>query len=224
MTYNVQAGNDANGESSLGSQLANIKKTSPDLVALQESDTARISLNNDDIVRLFAARLGYYSYYGPATVTGTFGTAILSKYPLENPRVIFSYSDTDEIGTTAAEIVVDGKRFTIFDVHPDGSDTAKLAFVQTLLAQSAGLQNVIILGDFNMDPSQPAYKLVAAKYKEAWASAYPSGIGPDGVDMTQRIDHIFVSPDLETRNPAYLQPPASASDHPLHWTEVVWGR
>jgi endonuclease/exonuclease/phosphatase family metal-dependent hydrolase len=222
MTYNLQAGNDASGQSSYDRQLAVMRRVSPDLIALQESDTSRLGLNNDDLVRYFAGKLGYYSYYGPTTVTGTYGTAILSRYPLENTRSVFSFSDTDEIGTSEAEIVVDGQSFSIHDVHPDGSDTAKMALARSLIDRSEGQTNVIALGDFNLTETAAAYQLVTGQYKEAWASTYPSGIGPDGVDMSGRIDHIFVSPTLGVRDPVYLQPPASASDHPVHWAVIFW--
>ena len=62
-------------------QLALIRQVSPDILALQESDSTRISLNNNDYARYYAGKLGYYSYYGPKTLTGTYGTALLSKYP-----------------------------------------------------------------------------------------------------------------------------------------------
>jgi hypothetical protein len=97
MTYNIQQANDTFGEKSYERQLALIRDVSPDILALQESDSARISLNNNDYVRYYASKLGYYSYYGPTTVSGTYGTAILSKFPLQNPRTVFSYSDQDEI-------------------------------------------------------------------------------------------------------------------------------
>ena len=224
MTYNIQAGNDSAAERAYERQLALIRQVSPDVLALQETDTARISLNNNDYVRYFASSLGYYSYYGPTTVTGTFGTAILSKYPLLNPEVIFSYSDSDEIGTTQAEIEVSGRRFTIYDVHPDGSDTAKLAWAQTLLARAQGKTNVIALGDYNSRKGDPAYQLFDQVYKNAWTSVYPSEISPDGTDMSgrNRIDHIFVSPALGVRDPKYVLPPASATDHPVHWAEIYW--
>ena len=82
MTMNTQESNDKSGEKSFEAQLALIRQVSPDILALQETDSTRISLNNNDYVRAFADRLGYYSYYGPKTVAGTYGTAILSKYPL----------------------------------------------------------------------------------------------------------------------------------------------
>ena len=224
MTYNIQQANDESGERSYERQLALIQKVSPDILALQESDSTRISLNNNDYVRYYAGKLGYYSYYGPKTVTGTYGTALLSKYPLQNTHTVFSYSDQDEIGTTAAKIEVDGRRFAIYDVHPDGSDTAKMVFAQTLLEQSKDQPYVIALGDYNLRDYEEAYKLIDSVYTNAWTSVYPSEISPDGVDMSgeNRIDHIFFSPSLTARDPVYILPPESATDHPVHWAEIFW--
>lgn len=224
MTYNMQAGNDDSAELAYQRQLALIRRVSPDLVALQESDTARISLNNNDYVRYFADNLGYYSYYGPTPLAGSFGTAILSRYPLLNPQVLFSYSDSDEIGTTRVEIELGGRRFTVYNVHPDGSGTAKLAWAQTLLADAEGKPNVIMLGDFNTRKTDPAYRLFDEVYRNAWTSVYPSEISADGIDMSgrNRIDHIFLSPPLKARSPQYILPPESATDHPVHWTDIVW--
>lgn len=224
MTYNIQDATDQEAEKSFERQLANMRKVSPDIISLQESDTARISVNNNDYARYYAEQLGYDSYYGPRTVTGTYGTAILSKFPLENSRTFFTYSDTDEIGTTETEIVVNGRRFTIYDVHPAGSETAKIAFAQALLERSKAKSNVIALGDYNMRDDEPAYQLIDSVYKNAWTSVYPSKISPEGVDMSgrNRIDHIFVSPALGVRNPMYVLPPGSGTDHPLHWAEIFW--
>ena len=224
MTYNIQEANDDSGERSYERQLALIQRVSPDILALQESDSTRVSLNNNDFVRYYAGKLGYYSYYGPKTVTGTYGTALLSKYPLENTRTIFSYSDQDEIGTTVAEIEVGGRRFTIYDVHPDGLDTAMLVWAQTLLGRSRDEPNVIMLGDYNLRDYEEPYQLIDSVYTNAWISVYPSEISPDGVDMSgdNRIDHIFFSPTLSVRNPVYVLPPESATDHPVHWAEVFW--
>jgi endonuclease/exonuclease/phosphatase family metal-dependent hydrolase len=226
MTYNIQAGNDVSGEQSYDRQLALIRKVSPDILALQETDTTRISLNNNDYVRYFASQLGYYSYYGPTTVAGTFGTAILSKYPLMNTDTVFTFSDQDEIGTAEAEIEVSGHIFNIYDVHPDGSDTAKMVFAQTLLERSKGKANVIAMGDYNLRDYEAAYQLIASVYANAWVSVYPTKISSDGTDMSgdNRIDHIFVSPSISIRNPVYLLPPASATDHAVHWAEISWGK
>jgi endonuclease/exonuclease/phosphatase family metal-dependent hydrolase len=137
---------------------------------------------------------------------------------------VFSFSDQDEIGTTVAEIDVDGRRFTIYNVHPAGSDTARLVFAQTLLELSKDEPNVIALGDYNLRDYEEAYQIIDRVYTNAWTSVYPSEISPDGIDMSgdNRIDHIFFSPTLSVRNPIYVLPPDSATDHPVHWAEIFW--
>ncbi|GAB4478555.1 MAG: hypothetical protein Kow0088_18500 [Anaerolineales bacterium] len=225
MTYNLQQANDSFGERSYERQLALMQQVDADIIALQESDSARVSLNNTDLVRYFAGKLGYYSYYGPGPISGTYGTAILSKYPLLNPHVVFSYSDQDEIGTAVAEIEVEGKRFTIYNVHPDGSDTAMMVFAQALLQQIGNKPYVIALGDYNLRDDEAAYQLIAARLTNVWESLYPTKISPEGIDMSgrNRIDHIFLSQPLQPRWAKYLLPPDSATDHPLHWAEIGWG-
>jgi len=225
MTYNIQQANDEDAQRAHLRQLELIRQVNPDILALQESDSARISLGNNDYVRYYAGKLGdaselgYYSYYGPKTASGTFGTALLSRYPLENTHTIFTFSDQDEIGTTVAEIQVGERRFTIYNVHPDGSDTAMRVFAEELLRRVAGQENVIALGDFNLRPYEDAYQLIDSVLVNAWTATYPDG---GSMPEERRIDHIFLSPGLEVRDPVYLLPPESATDHPAHWAEVGW--
>jgi len=224
MTYNIQQGNDNAGEQSYLRQLAIIQQVSPDILVLQESDSTRISLNNIDLVRFFADQLGFYSYYGPKTIAGSYGTAILSRFPLMNTQTIFTFSDQDENGTAYAQVQVGKMIFNIYNVHPEGSDAAKEAFAKMLLEQTMGQKNVIIMGDFNLRQNEDAYKMIDAVFTNAWINIYPSGISSDGVDMSgrNRIDHIFISSDLSVRNPVYILPPESATDHPVHWAEIYW--
>jgi endonuclease/exonuclease/phosphatase family metal-dependent hydrolase len=224
MTFNTQQSNDAQAQKSFTAQLALIRQVSPDVLALQETDSTRISLNNNDYVRYFADHLGYYSYYGPRTPTGTYGTAILSKFPLLDTQTIFMFSDKDETGVAQAEVMVGGLAFTIYDVHPDSSDPAMLAFAQSLIDLSQGKQYVIAMGDYNLRDYEPAYQLLDSAFTNAWTSVYPSQISPDGVDMSgeNRIDNIFLSRNLSAVDPTYILPPESATDHAVHWTDIVW--
>jgi endonuclease/exonuclease/phosphatase family metal-dependent hydrolase len=224
MTYNIQQANDEAGEKSYQDQLALIKLVNPDVIGFQESDSARISLGNNDYIRYYANQLGYHAYFGPKTVTGTYGTAILSKYPLENPRSVFTFSDQDEIGTAEAEITVGGKQFTIFNVHPAGSDKVMLVFATTLVERANQKEDVIAIGDYNLRGWEEPYLLIDAHYKNAWMDAYPSGIDDQGLDMSgeERIDHIFVSPHLQVSDPVYVLPPESRTDHPVHWAQIIW--
>ena len=224
MTYNIQQGNNKLGEKSIDQQLELIRQVNPDILGLQESDSARISLNNNDIARYFASQLGYYVYYGPKTVTGTYGTALLSRFPLENAHTIFTYSDQDEIGTVQAEVVVGDQRIAIFNVHPDGSDQAMLTFAETLLQRAASYPLVISIGDYNLRSDETAYQMIEAVFKNAWLERYPTGISEDGIDMSgpKRIDHIFISSQLSVSDAVYVLAPDSHTDHPVHWAVITW--
>ena len=226
MTFNIQQANDEKGEQSFLRILELIRKVNPDILALQETDATRISLNNVDYVRFFADQLGYFSYYGPTPESGSYGTAILSRFPLENVRTIFTFSDQDENATAYAQVTVGNKKISILDVHPDGSDTADQAFATMVLEYAASQPDIIVLGDFNLRDYEPAYQMIAKVLKNAWISVYPTGISTDGLDMSgrNRIDHIFVSNDLQVSEPVYLLPPDSGSDHPAHWATITWNK
>ena len=66
MTYNIQEANDNSGEKSFDRQLALMRQVSPDIISLQESDSTRISLNNNDYV-LFCSLLFVFLTFGLLT-------------------------------------------------------------------------------------------------------------------------------------------------------------
>jgi endonuclease/exonuclease/phosphatase family metal-dependent hydrolase len=231
LTYNMQQGTDVEGNRNLHDQLRFIQKVNPDIIGLQESDSARPSLGNTDSARFFAERLGYYMYYGPNTISGTFGTAILSRFPLENPRTFFTYSTIDEVGTAVAEIEVEGRRIGLFNSHPAGPGEVKSAHARALVAECAKYEHVITMGDHNARPGTPAYEIVAEALSNTWIEKYPDGSGPPHPSWpestpenrhydvsTRRIDHIFVSPNFEVVESYYVFSPESETDHPAHWS------
>ena len=117
MTYNIQQGFDAEGNKNLDGQLAVIREVDPDILGLEESETARVANGNVDAVRYFADKLDMYSYYGPTMTTGTFGIALLSKYPIQNPTTFFMYSSGEQTATIHAGIIKDGKTYQVFVTH-----------------------------------------------------------------------------------------------------------
>ena len=216
MTYNIQQGVDSNGEKAYDAQLAVIKSIDPDILGLQESDTARISGGNSDVVRYFASHLPgyYYCFYGPRTVTGTYGAAVLSKYPILNVKTFFTYSNVDEIGTTQVQIQVGGTIFDVFINHPAGNDDAKLAHMQALMTRVNASNNVISMGDFNTRENTLYYNMSVATLQDSWRIDNPSTPMPD------RIDYIFVDPSFTIVNTGVIQIPLSYTDHDTYWAEI----
>lgn len=65
----------------------------------------------------------------------------------------------------------DGKQFYIFNTHLDHiSEEARLFASQLLLHKASLIQEdlpVILLGDFNTEPSTPTYNLITQRYQDA---------------------------------------------------------
>ncbi|MCG8308481.1 MAG: endonuclease/exonuclease/phosphatase family protein [Cytophagales bacterium] len=243
MTYNIQQGVDLFGAKNFDGQLAKIREVDPDILCLQESDASRISGGNSDVVRYFSEKLGYYSYYGPKTVTGTYGTAILSKFPLENCRTVFTYSSKDEIGTAIAEIAIRDLKIQIINSHPAGNETSRAEHIHMVISEARQNEYVIAMGDYNFRQDSPYYKKITKFLNDAWLRVYPDAIGQidtnkidpsimrrkqssgkllngGKIDMKTRIDHIFISDKFEVLEAHYLPAPESQTDHPLHWAVV----
>jgi endonuclease/exonuclease/phosphatase family metal-dependent hydrolase len=243
MTFNIQQGVDYYGNKNYQKQISLIRRINPDILCLQESDVARISGGNSDIVKYFSDNLDYYHYYGPKTVTGTFGTSILSRYPLHECRSVYSYSDVDEIGTSVAQIYIENKKIAVISNHPDGGRESTLPFINMMNAIVSEFDYVISMGDFNFRQSSSYYTKISDKLVDTWHVRFPDAIGTyrsqdinpnikhrkkssgqilsnNRLDMSGRIDYIFVTKNFHIIDSYYLPAPESESDHPAHWAKV----
>jgi endonuclease/exonuclease/phosphatase family metal-dependent hydrolase len=216
LTYNIQQGYDAVGMKNYAGQLTLIQQLNPDVIGLQESDTSRIANGNSDVVRYFADHLGMYSYYGPKTVQGTFGVALLSRYPIENPRTFYMVSAGEQTATIVAEIIANGKTYHVMVTHL-GND-GPLPQVLDVLSQVDRQSNTVLLGDFNLKPATDQYRQVTSVLDDAWVRAgSPKPIGAEW-DANQRIDYVFVTAPVDVAAAQYVLAPTS--DHPALVVDV----
>ena len=215
VTYNIQQGYDAGGKRAYLQQMETIRGYKPDLVGLQESDVARFSGGNGDVVRTIAEGLDMYAYYGPKTVTGTFGIALLSRYPLENPQTFYMYSLGEQTAAISADISVNDVKFHILVTHLGNG--GPIIQQQQVLQELTGKQNVIAMGDFNFRPSTEQYALTTQTLDNAWVLAGSPLTA--GLDPERLIDHIFVSPGTTVTSAEYIVSPVS--DHPGLLVEIA---
>mgnify|MGYP000675223595 CR=1 FL=1 len=218
LTYNVQQGYSEDGQRNFDGQISLIRSADPDVIGLQECDTNRIANGNADLVRYFADRLGMYSYYGPKTVTGTFGIALLSKYPIENLRTFFMYSQGEQTAAIEADIHVDGKTFHLLVTHLGNG--GPIVQQQAVLQELAEEENIIAMGDFNFRPDSEQYRLTTESLADAWLLAEQKGLEPAEFNPEKRIDHVFVSPGTKILRSWYILSPQS--DHPALVVEIGW--
>lgn len=214
-TYNIRQGYNLAGERNFDGQINLIRSKAPDILGLQECDTARIAGGNADVVAYFADRLNMYSYYGPSPVTGTFGVALLSRYPIENARTFYLYSLGEQVAVIEAEITIADQKYQVFVTHL--GNRGPIFQQEQLLELMRGHENVITMGDFNFRHYQKQYEITVAEFDDAYIQAGEKNI-PTNFDLEERIDHVFISQGMPVKYVEYLTQPES--DHPALYIEI----
>ena len=222
-TYNIQQGFDDRGERNFDGQLKLIREKSPDIIGLQECDTARIAGGNADVVAYMADSLDMYSYYGPSSVTGTFGIALLSRYPIENAATYFLFSKGEQVAVIEADITVSDQVFRIYVTHLGNS--GPIFQMRQMLELMQGQDNLIAMGDFNFRPYEEQYAITTQEFLDAYNVADQKEIptlwgNSEPWKVEERIDHFFLSKDLKVSYLEYLTQPES--DHPAVFAEIGW--
>lgn len=217
LTYNVQQGYDPNGVKSFAGQLALLRAADADIIGLQETDTSRIAGGNADLVGYFARGLNMHAYYGPKTVPGTFGIALLSRYPLQNPQTFYMYSPGEQTATIVAQVRVGERDFNIYVTHLDNDGL--LVQQAAVLTHARGREAIILMGDFNATEEFASYRMTVETLEDAWRIQEAQPSESPGFDFATCIDHIFVSPGIQVSQTRYLD--NALSDHPLMWADLV---
>ena len=148
--------------------------------------------------------------------------AVLSRYPIINAKTFFTYSDEDEIGTTEVQVRIGTTTFNVFVSHPAGSDDAKLAHISGLMDRIGAKTHVISMGDFNSREDSVYYNMSVSVLQDTWLEIWPTGVDDNSLDMSDRIDHIFVSIDFTVLETRFIPIPDSQSDHPALWTDISY--
>ncbi|MFW9943092.1 MAG: endonuclease/exonuclease/phosphatase family protein, partial [Candidatus Thorarchaeota archaeon] len=236
LSYNIQQGFDENGDKNFEGQYEVIKNANASIIGLQESDTCRISSGNADIVRYVNNRLKYYSYFGPKTVTGTYGIALLSRYPIKNAKTFYMESEGEQTATIEAIITIGTTTYNVFVTHLGNFidpiippfDRSQIIQQEQLLERIGSKTNVILMGDFNFQPYTEQYNItIAHPLDDCWQIANSTLIGDVPNDWVtrlpaERIDHVFISPDL-TALSSYIEVTylgGTAADHPAVLTSI----
>jgi endonuclease/exonuclease/phosphatase family metal-dependent hydrolase len=162
-----------------------ITDANPDLVGLQEIDvnTARSGKNINQAETL-AKKTGMYYYFAKAIDHdgGDYGIAILSKYPIKNPKT-YPLSNVKGIKgeprvLAVAEIELSKKRHLIFaNTHLDaGKDhVIRLAQIKDINAIAAQEKLPFLLtGDFNALPSSAVISIMDQTFTRTCANCPPT--------------------------------------------------
>ncbi|OGS48357.1 MAG: hypothetical protein A3K68_00315 [Euryarchaeota archaeon RBG_16_68_13] len=231
MTFNVHQGFDASGRLDVGGITDVVRLANPDLLALQESDTVRVTSGGVDLVGYIAGTLGYHAAYGPPTREQTYGVAILSRLPIESWSYRLLASEGDQRALVHARLATVRGPLDVVAVHLGLDPRERETQVRQVLAFADSLPGpTVLLGDFNACPSglcarsddapDHVYEEVVAAFGDAWVDAGhpaddPAGFTYHALDPYERIDYAFVSSDLSVVSCTVFRDPSrpGASDH-----------
>ena len=215
MTYNLHNGFNTDGRLDMEALAQVIEENQPDIIALQEISRGWLVSGRLDMLAWLSQRLDMPYAWGP-TADHYWGNAILSRYP------IIEYANYElpprdlplQRGFTSALIAIgNGEVLEVVATHFHHveADSAIRQLQSGVIAGSySGAGNIVFLGDLNARPDTPEMELLReAGLVDSMAGS--STFTFHSADLYERIDYIWVSPDLKVGN-AYV-PFSNASDH-----------
>ena len=222
MTYNIHHGEGLDGSVDLERIAKVILDANADAVALQEVDQNTQRTGGIDMAVELAKRTNMHVSFGANLdfQGGKYGTAILSKHPIESSEnhVLKQARDGEPRGVLQAVLDVGQGRVLFAGTHLDHTrDQAERLFSQAqfdeLFAKYEDLPS-IFCGDFNDTPDSELYNRMSKKWTDSWSLV---GQGP-GLTMTsddpkRRIDYVWVSDTKNFKLRWMDVPQTNASDH-----------
>jgi endonuclease/exonuclease/phosphatase family metal-dependent hydrolase len=221
MTYNIHVGVGMDKKLDLARIAEVINQQKPDLAGLQEVDRGvKRTEGKDEIAELAALTGMHYAFaHNLDYQGGQYGVAILSRFPIANidHRKYENRREAERRGMIRVEVDVGGKMLNFVTTHLDYQfDDGRLFETQQLLNFLANIQGpLIVVGDFNDEPTGNAYKLMRHAFEDAWISretgqpelTYPAD------KPVKRIDYIFMRTTDRTRMKKAWVVNTLASDH-----------
>ena len=220
MSYNIHQGFGTAGDLNLEALALAIEAERPDVVALQEVSRGWLVNGSVDSMEWLSQRLGMPYVWGPAA-DSVWGNAVLSRLPVTGVEHHGMPNNSEllvERGFLWVELDTgQGTRLQVIATHfHSGDDDSHLRVPQSLavLKRWNNKERTILLGDFNGRPeSREVHAIVNAGFSDAFVETGAAGPGFTFAsdDLVERIDYIFVTPDLAVRD--YSARVTQASDH-----------
>ena len=223
MTYNIHVGIGMDKKLNLARVAEVINRERPDLVGLQEVDRGvERTGRRDQIAEL--ARLTKMEYAFAPNLQfqgGHYGVAVLSRHPIMelDHRRFEHLREAERRGFVRVAVRVGGRLINFVTTHLDYQHADnRLYETRQLLAALSDIETpLVVVGDFNDEPSGDSYKLMTEKFADGWAET-GKGATRDGPTFpadkpTKTIDYVFYRRDAGTRARNAKVTNTLASDH-----------
>lgn len=204
-----------------------IAECDADIVALQEIDVGRLRSGGIDQARTLAEKLGFASHFHPAlrVAEEQYGDAVLTRYPSRLVKVgllpgLRDLWSSEPRGAIWIEATIGGARLQVINTHFGLRRRERRAQAAALLGNDwiqRCRQPYAVVGDLNSLPRGSVYRSFAARLRDAHVAGTQGRPAPTFPSRRPllRIDHIFVSSDIEIIGAEVARSPlaSAASDH-----------
>ena len=221
MTYNIHVGVGMDKKLDLQRIADVINKERPDLVGLQEVDRGvERTQRKDEIVELAAmTKMEYAFAHNLDYQGGQYGVAILSRFKINSidHRMYQNRRETERRGMIRAEVRIDGKLVHFVTTHLDYQFVdGRLFEAEQMLDFLRDIKGpLIVVGDFNDEPSGSTYKLMMNQFDDAWVNSRQKATGwsyPADKPI-KRIDYVLIRKTARLKAKKSWVVETLASDH-----------
>jgi len=210
MTYNVHSCVGMDGKLSPDRIARVIARHDLDVVALQELDVGRNRSGGIDQAEIIARKLKMNFHFHPSFTLkdGKYGNAILSRFPMRMVRAdslprLKAQRVFEPRGALWVELDMNGTKINLVTSHLSLWPAERLLQTEALLGSNwIGGEScngpVILCGDFNAQPQSMVCQRIGCKLRDA--QMILKAHQPHNTWFSRRIDHVFVSPEIEVMN------------------------
>jgi len=198
MTYNIHVGVGMDKKLDLQRIADVIKHEHPDLVGLQEVDRGvQRTEGKDEIAELAKLTLMDYTFaHNLDYQGGQYGVAILSRSLIQkiDHRMYENKREAERRGLIRVEVDFAGRTLNFATTHLDyQQEDGRLFETEQMLKFLAEVKGpLIVVGDFNDEPTGSAYKLMLTKFDDSWIiKGKGNGLSYPADKPAKRIDYIF---------------------------------
>lgn len=200
MTYNIHVGVGMDKKLDLKRIADVILKEKPDLVGLQEVDRGVMRTEGKDEIAELAklTRMDYAFAHNLDYQGGQYGVAILSRFLIQkiDHQKYQNLREAERRGMLRVEVDVNGRTINFVTTHLDYQyGDGRLFETEQLLKLMDDVKTpLIIVGDFNDEPTGTSYQRMLNSFVDGWISSRAKGTGLSypADKPAKRIDYVFL--------------------------------
>ena len=223
MTYNIHHGAGLDKKLDINRIALVIREQNCDVVCLQEVDKNLPRSESLDMPALLEEKTGMTATFEPSLRIdgGEYGNCTLTRYPVDTYRIYPLPVPPGKEARVCLSVTfrIQGRPVTVLNTHFGLSAAERKEQAAEILLFECEEASIILAGDLNEMPPEPAVQTLLTRFKNATVADAPEKTYSFSANKPDRqIDYVLVSDEFDVLSSCVISTPvtAVASDH-LPW-------